>query len=242
MRKYKFLSIIFYICLFVTSCSSQIENNDSASHTETRDTFAMENEDIVTDNFNVKSEGSLAWQEINTFDKTISYSKIAKTGRISVFILSVWWCGPCKELRDSLSKSSHLSEFIDLYYIDMCAEHEYKELKETDSYFFYRAYDRLKEWPRVIITSQTGSIVKSFSHSDLKRECQERTLSNLVFNEKSTSANINIEELKEKVTNECSSISMYDKSLEIINRLIEFKDKFHIEKNIEQLTFLEGEE
>lgn len=180
-----------------------------------------------------KETTRLQWKEMDAFKKTISFSKIAKTGKVSVFVLSTPWCGPCKELKEQIAKHPELSEKVDFYYINMApTSSHYKEMEDSPAYKFICHIDRLKEWPRVIITSQTGSIVKSFSATDLKRECQERSLNNLVFNQEGHGKKT-VEELKEMVREECGKVSVYEKTLGIVNRLLEHKDKFKSTDNIE---------
>jgi|GEM_PF-3131519 len=174
---------------------------------------------------------TIQWKYINTFDETIAYSRIAELGKVSVFVLSTPWCGSCKTLKKQLSTHTEYQQDVDFYYINMCSScspNDFKRLQAEDAYAYARLYDRLKEWPRIIITSPSTSIIKNFSKKDLARECYERSLNQLYKNRDE----IDIA-FKDLSIDECQQKNwVYHKTLEIVNRLLKHKRYFHSDKVI----------
>ncbi len=103
------------------------------------------------------------WYELNTNGQVISYSRIAKEGKISVFILSTNWCSPCKALKQRLQDTSFDIDKIDLYYVNMSGDMKYEQLKRTNGYQIWRKIEQINSWPTVYIAAQTTNIVSSFS-------------------------------------------------------------------------------
>ncbi len=225
-----FVSVVFIV---LSSCCSQ--KSKSIKIESSSSIVDQIEKSIDTDEFN----STIQWKTIEVFDSTIAYSKISRLGRVSVFLLSTPWCGPCQKLKNTLSDFGNFDGQVDFYYISMChefPEKKYEDLKKTDSYFFARYYDRFKEWPRVIITSPTGSIVKSFSHTDLERECRERYLYESVFEKENFTQVENPEKFKEELIQKCSEVSVYNKTIEILQRLLKFKNKFNINNVITEYS------
>ncbi len=108
--------------------------------------------------------------EINSYGKVVSISKMARVGKISIFIVSTDWCAPCKVLRNKLLKSKLDMKTIDIWYINMSGGHSYKDLKKTKAYSSWRLHERLSEWPTVYITSPNTNVVKKFSSTSLEQE------------------------------------------------------------------------
>lgn len=174
------------------------------------------------------------WHEINAFDQTVAFSKIAVLGKISVFVVSTAWCAPCKALKQSLlTVNKKYENFIDFYYVDMSQGHRYEDLKKTDAYFYARMYDRLKEWPRVTITAPTGSIVKNFSQEDLVSECQKNKLFE-IYGQSAQSNQPILLNTAQKAMDDCNKVTVYDKIIEILERMLPHISKFNIQKTIFQ--------
>jgi thiol-disulfide isomerase/thioredoxin len=176
------------------------------------------------------------WHAIETFDSTIAFSKIARLGKISVFVVSTAWCAPCRVLkRDLLAVNAKYQSQIDFYYINMCAKQPYDALKNTDAYFYARMFDRLKEWPRVVITAPTGSIVKQFSQEDLIAECQRDKLFKLYeAAAKDPNSKFSLE-TAQSVMASCGKTAVYDKIIEVVDRMLPHVGRFHSNKVVTQL-------
>jgi thiol-disulfide isomerase/thioredoxin len=173
------------------------------------------------------------WFNINTFDSTIAFSKIARLGKISVFIVSTSWCAPCKVLKEQLKKEMKYGTNVDFYDINMCYQRRYDDLQKTDAYFFARMYDRLKEWPRVVITSPTGSIIKSFSSEDLIGECIKNQLFERYEQAVQQKQPLHITDLNFE---NCQNPSVFAKTIEILDRLVEHQNKFNSNKVVQSVS------
>jgi len=103
------------------------------------------------------------WYELNTNGQVISYSRIAKEGKISVFILSTNWCSPCKALKHRLQDTPFDKDKIDFYYVNMSGDMKYEQLKHSNGYQIWRKIEQINSWPTVYIAAQTTNIVSSFS-------------------------------------------------------------------------------
>ena len=103
------------------------------------------------------------WYEITTNGQVISYGKIAKEGKVSVFILSTNWCSPCAALKKRLQDTKFDQRKIDFYYVNMSGNMKYEQLKQTNGYQIWRKVEQINSWPTVYITGQTSNIVSSFS-------------------------------------------------------------------------------
>ncbi len=108
--------------------------------------------------------------EIDAYGKVVSISKMARVGKISIFIISAKWCGPCKTLKRKLLNSNLDMETIDIWYINMSGKHNYSDVKKTEAYNSWRLHESLEEWPTVYITSPNTNVVKKFSGSSLIKE------------------------------------------------------------------------
>lgn len=238
MRIKDFFMVLCLLTIGASSCSGQQPDSTAqknASQVEeklnTTVPSPFHSNDVVGTPGDPVGKGLLNWSYINTFDSTIAFSKIAQLGKISVFILSTPWCGPCKVLKEKLSTHSEYAGRVDVYYINMSYGRTYNELKKTDAYFFSRMYDRLKEWPRVVVTSPSASIVKAFSSGDLYKECLERQLYTEVFSDAPNPA-LTIDEIKEAAKSFCNDVSVYQKTVDVVDRLLEYTDKFNRDKVI----------
>lgn len=172
------------------------------------------------------------WREFGTFEQTIAFSKIAPLGKMSVFIVSTAWCGPCKSLKQSLLKiNKKYEKSVQFYYINMSQGQNYEALRKTDAYFFARMYDRLKEWPRVTITSPTGSILKNFSQEDLVTECQKNKLFELYEAAAKMNRPIALTEVQTAI-DPCTKLGVFEKVIEILERFAPHLSKFDAKKVI----------
>lgn len=113
------------------------------------------------------------WTVINAYGKILSIGKVARPGKISVFIVSTYWCPPCKALKKNLQQQtgSQMAN-VDFYDIQMATDQDgknysYADLKTTIAYRMWRQLELLKEWPLIYITSPTTNVVKKFSPGDL---------------------------------------------------------------------------
>lgn len=112
------------------------------------------------------------WYEVNAYGKAVAFSKVAKEGRISVFIVSTTWCKPCIELKNNLFSSLDQYPDVDFYYILMngSTKHNYKDLKETAAYDVWMKTELLKEWPTVYVLAPTTNVVKKFNPTTIREE------------------------------------------------------------------------
>lgn len=240
------LILLLSICSFtLQSCNGQKQNTTDSTKTEisldsAKTTIEAPQIDTLNKPSGVQpSTGNVEWQSINSFDNTIAFSKISEIGKFSVFLISTPWCGPCKILKDNLSTHPEFAADVNFYYVDMSHKKKYKELKETDAYFYARFYERLKEWPTVVITSPTGSVIKRFSDSDLERECYEKSLYKLFYpkKEEDIPANIDVEKQKQLMKEECRNDDLvYKRTVNILNRLLEHKGRFNADNIITEVN------
>jgi hypothetical protein len=200
--------------------ANQKENTAFSPTTNTNDDAPPFAEDAHCDLKYTKN-----WRMIDATDSLIAYSKLAKTGKISVFIIGAPWCGPCCALKRDLIAYGKHNDKIDYYYLS--TGKTYDSFKTSDVYFFLRMYDRLKEWPQVIITSPTGSIVKSFCQQDLDKECRKEKLYAAYQVAAEQHTNIDIEQIDFEP---CVTASVYAKTTEIVERLIVDLPRFDADK------------
>lgn len=232
--------LLFAILLLLsfTDCQGQPQETETiqdSAQTETATspdsaTISQAQAQEPPENSSIQPMGNLPnWYNIETFGSSIAFSKIARLGKVSVFIVSVPWCGPCKTLKKQLAQQNPHPEQVDYFYVNMSAEHPFKDLKEEDAYYFTRYYDRLKEWPRVIITSPSGSILKSFSQEDLYEECLKKELFTLYLRSDSV-PDLTFQDLDKS---KCDKVSVLDRTLQILDRAVEHVGKFDVEKVVD---------
>jgi thiol-disulfide isomerase/thioredoxin len=114
------------------------------------------------------------YTEIPAFGKVINFSEASRPGKISIFILTAWWCGPCKKLLRNLDNANLDPQIIDLYKVNMSfdgvKEREYEDVKATDAFKIWKGIEGFGEWPTCYIVGPTRNIIKWFSPSTLKRQ------------------------------------------------------------------------
>lgn len=120
--------------------------------------------------------------EIGSYNKVTAFSKLAKPGKISIFIVGTHWCKPCKILKRELWNVSSAYPDVDFYYIDMSEGNSYQELTKTPAYYVWRTVERLKEWPLICVYSPTTNLVKKFSPTQLETEGFQGTSYDKVLN------------------------------------------------------------
>lgn len=115
------------------------------------------------------------WFEINVYDKVIPFGKVAHQGKVSIFILSTPWCGPCQILKKALREQGYNMEAVDIYYVNMAPKNSgFKELKRKKSYYVWRNIEGLEMWPTVYILNQSTNIKAIFTDKGKDRDLVSR--------------------------------------------------------------------
>ena len=115
-------------------------------------------------------DSNVRFLDIDSSEGVISFGKIAKIGKISIFVISTDWCIPCKHLKKKLEHEPPLKKDLDIYFVNLSSGKDYDELKKSKSYAMWRFFERIEEWPTVLIYSPTGNLIKKFNASSLKKE------------------------------------------------------------------------
>jgi len=136
-------SILLFATLLISSCSAQSQVTTSKN-----------------DNF----------YEIKLFNKVLAYSKIAKEGRTSVFMISTPWCGPCRALKNQVNGVNENYPNTDFYYVNMAYGHRFDDLKRSESWEVWQAMERVNQWPAIVIISPTNNIIKRYTETSLEEE------------------------------------------------------------------------
>ncbi|MEM1320557.1 MAG: hypothetical protein AAGG75_09885 [Bacteroidota bacterium] len=112
---------------------------------------------------------SAEWFEVNAYNKMLAFSKIARIGKVSIFIISTSWCQPCRQLKQDLMNADYDLSGVDIYYVNMSSGASYAELKNTPAYYDWRQVERLSEWPTVYIAAPSSNIVLKTNASQLPK-------------------------------------------------------------------------
>lgn len=105
------------------------------------------------------------WYELDARGKVVPVSKIAKVGKISVFMVSTSWCGPCIELKLRLKATQFDMDKIDFYYL-LVADNDTPNYEKSLAYETWRRVERLEAFPLVYITAPTTNIVSKFGKEE----------------------------------------------------------------------------
>ncbi len=99
---------------------------------------------------------------LNVGNKDIVFSDIAKRGKVSLFIISAHWCGPCKALKNKLSdafKAKLISpKDVDIYYCLVSKDNNDTpdKMEKKSGYRHLKYIDQLTEvFPTTIILTPT---------------------------------------------------------------------------------------
>jgi thioredoxin-related protein len=107
--------------------------------------------------FSIKAHAD--WYEVNSFGKVPAVSKIAKIGKVSIFIVSTNWCAPCKALKEIIKAKNYNMNDVDVYIIDMApVGYRFKQVEEDPSYQTWLSIENLHKWPTVYVTAQTSTL------------------------------------------------------------------------------------
>ncbi len=99
------------------------------------------------------------WYEVNSFGKVPAVSKIAKVGKVSIFIVSTHWCAPCHALQEAIKDKNYNMNDVDVYIIDMApAGYTFEQVKNDPSYKTWLSIENLQKWPTVYVTTQTSTL------------------------------------------------------------------------------------
>jgi thiol-disulfide isomerase/thioredoxin len=111
------------------------------------------------------------WYEIHTNGKIVPIGKIAKPGKISVFIISASWCGPCKGLRKHLEATRFDENLVDFYYVENQEGNleAHKRYEKSIPYKIWTKIEGLETYPLIYIASQTTNIVSKFGGDEEKK-------------------------------------------------------------------------
>lgn len=129
--------------------------------------------------------------EIKTNGKVPAIGKIAKLGKISIFIIGAEWCSPCKGLKKRLEESKINNKKVDLYYIEISSTKDYKLFEKSNEFQFWTKVEGLETLPLIFITSQSSNILAKFSteEQDIYKRIIE-TVESLILDTKELSNNI----------------------------------------------------
>lgn len=129
---------IGYFLFFILACTS---NNKIACQNTSREDHVIE----------------LKFEE-----KSFVFSKIAKPGKVSVFILSTSWCAPCLLLKnsfeDAFKNHSFYSKDLDVYYCNLSNKKysDFNKLSKNKGYINFKEIDQLTSvFPTSYILSPT---------------------------------------------------------------------------------------
>ena len=148
--------VLFIFSFLTTSCQN------------TTDSINVQNSQKVINKHIINK--TVNWYNINSFNKVISFSKLSKPNRISIFIISTDWCAPCKALKEKLYNTNFENINIDFYYVSLSGNHSYNEVKKTKAYKMWRYFERIEEWPTIYIYSPTTNFIKKYSGTSLIKE------------------------------------------------------------------------
>lgn len=128
------------------------------------------------------------WYSIELKGALIPFGKIAKVGRVSVFIVSTPSCAPCKVLKANLygDKSFNMQK-IDFYDVNIASGITEKELRNTTEYRLWRQAERLESYPYIYILSPATNVVArgTFNASEVKHNINSLLEAFQGFDEKS---------------------------------------------------------
>lgn len=142
--------------------------------------------------FTAKAE----WFEIDARGKVVAVSKLAKQGKISVFIVSTTWCAPCVGLKKRLKATEFDMSKVDFYYMVVADETIGSTWEQTNFGSSWRDIEGLNGFPMIYITAQTTNIVSKFSaEEDNKYERVVKVVNSLLLDGK----NFSDENLLDKV-------------------------------------------
>jgi hypothetical protein len=112
------------------------------------------------------------WFQIDAKGSLIPFSKIARPGKVSVFIVGITGCSPCIVLKESLwgDKTMDLTK-VDFYYVNLASGISQEELNQTSGYKLWRQIEKLEAYPYVYILSPTTNIISrgNFTASVVKK-------------------------------------------------------------------------
>lgn len=141
---------------------------------------------ILSFNFTLKAN----WYEIDARGKVVPIGKVAKLGKISVFIISTSWCSPCIELKNRLKAKQFDMDKVDFYYI-LIADAEMKNYEKSVAYEVWRRIENLEAFPMIYITAPTTNIVSKFGKEEYNK--YDRILKVINgLNEDSENFNLNV--------------------------------------------------
>ncbi|MCI5091624.1 hypothetical protein [Phaeodactylibacter sp.] len=125
-------------------------------------------------------------------DYTYGFSKYAKPGKISLFIISAHWCAPCYALKNKLEedlKSGKINpEIVDVYdyTLTKSKRETLEDLRQKPSYRHTSMIDKLtKVFPTTYITTQTTNcytIVEGSKYDDILKHISDLMSVNKYFN------------------------------------------------------------
>lgn len=116
------------------------------------------------------------WDTINASNKLVAFSKYAKVGKISVFIIGAPWCAPCRVLKEDLHSANLDMKLIDIYDVQVTYVSELNQFKRTQFYDYWGKLESLTTLPRIYIASPTSTIVASFDNAGSDKSVYDRIL------------------------------------------------------------------
>jgi|GEM_PF-7133086 len=159
---------------------------------------AKDTTDLQTNKNEYESNTFDNWFRIDSYNRVVSFSKVAAEGNISVFIVGYDGCKPCKQLKKQLQSSNDFSnDMVAFYDVNLTSGHSYREFEKTEAYTLWRFFERLKVYPTIYIYGPTTNLIKKFDGQILLEEGFKG--------------------------------SLYDKTVQTINRLHEYIRKYYTE-------------
>ncbi len=106
---------------------------------------------------------NLSYADIDTLDisdRVLAISKIAKPGKVSVFIISTHWCGPCVALKSRLQQDFNMKK-VDIYYclLSKSNQDSFKLMNKRPAYRIWKFIEGVTDsFPFVYIVAPTTNI------------------------------------------------------------------------------------
>jgi hypothetical protein len=116
------------------------------------------------------------WYELNVDGLLIPFSKIAKEGKVSVFILGTPSCGPCHRLKTDLKAEGDFDmNKVDFYYVNMAHSIKEIELEYMPSAKIWKGTTGMNAFPQTFILDPVTNIVTrgNFTFDVIKNNVQQ---------------------------------------------------------------------
>jgi hypothetical protein len=120
---------------------------------------------LIFFNFIYVNRAKADWYEIDARGKVVPISKIAKIGKISVFMISTSWCAPCIGLKKRLQATEFDMSKVDFYYV-LVADNQTPDFEKSNAYETWRRIEGLEAFPMIYIAAPTSNIVSKLGKKE----------------------------------------------------------------------------